>query len=257
LRDIEREDREKQAALDEKERQLKAKIEAREERDRVLKEYLQALPESNTDTGPVTRILSALTYVLPALDSLRYAVATGSLVPAMQEVVTQIRGPIRDVDEATFGLIPLTMFILFQANANNTDIPKLLRFNLRQSVVIAVVLFFPSVIGWIATFISRVAFGVTDQWGDWTPGRMPAWMSEPAAFLVFVFVMLCVVYGVVMSLLGEYARGIPGISAEAERTMAQTRDADLEKRLRKQLAQAEKLDADNAEKAKREKEKNK
>jgi len=247
LREFEREDREKQAAASERERQLQEKEQARAERDAMLSEYLDTLPESNTDTGPLTRLASALCYVLPAVDSLRYALQSGGLVPQLAQFLVEIRDPVRAVDEATFGFAPLLLFITFQGLSNNTDLPKLLRFNLRQSVVLAVFLFFPAVLGFVGTLVSRFAFSVTDQWGDWFPGETPASISEPASLGVFLFVIAAVLYSVTMSLLGEYPRKIPYISAEAERTMAQTRDADLERRLRKQLAEAERLDAEVAE----------
>merc|ERR1711956_74730 len=138
-----------------------------------------------------------------------------------------------------YGLAPLLLFAVFQGLANNTDLPKLLRFNMRQSVLLTISLFVPGIIGALANFASKLALGTTNEWGEWTPGTLPQSISDPCNTAVFTVLLACILYSMGSSLLGLMPVGIPIISPAAERTMAKTRDSETEARLQRQLQEAE------------------
>eukprot|EP00930_Biecheleria_cincta_P095228 TRINITY_DN87212_c0_g1_i1.p1 TRINITY_DN87212_c0_g1~~TRINITY_DN87212_c0_g1_i1.p1 ORF type:complete len:432 (+),score=78.52 TRINITY_DN87212_c0_g1_i1:40-1296(+) len=232
--------------LRDEERAKQSVIRAREakisETEAMLEEYLSSLPETNQDTGALTRLGSVLAYTLPTIDSLRFAAPVAKDMEALKPFFNAVVLDVQVLDQVSYGLAPLMLFLVFQGLANNTDIPKLLRFNLRQSVLLTVALFIPGILGSLATFAARLLTGSTDQWGEWHPGSLPVSISDPCNAFVFIVTLACILYSSVSSLLGAAPTAIPLISAEAERTMAQTRDSALEARLRKQLLEAQQKD---------------
>jgi len=204
------------------------------QRQAILEEYLSKLPEPNEDTGLFTRVGSMLTYLLPLLDSVLFAKPLASQLPQLEPLYAAFAsGP--------YGLAPWILYAVFQGLANNTDLPKLLRFNMRQSVLLNVSLLVPIVIGAVASSASKLALGTTNEWGEWTPGKVPQDISDPCNLAVFALLLACILYSMASSLLGRMPVGIPIISQRAERTMAKTRDSETEARLQRQLQEAEQL----------------
>jgi len=218
------------------------KREERAQRQAVLEEYLSSLPKSNEDTGLLTRGASVLAYLLPLLDSVRFAKPLARELPQLKPFYAVVASDVQILDQVSYGLAPLLLFIVFQGLANNTNIPKLLRFNMRQSVLLTISLFIPGVIGAIVNFVAKLALGTTNEWGEWTPGKVPQSIADPCGSAVVLVLLGCVFYSMGSSLLGVAPVGIPFISAEAERTMAKTRDSETEVRLQRQLQEAEKQD---------------
>merc|ERR1712008_270920 len=211
------------------------------QRQALLEEYISNLPESNEDTGLLTRVGSILTYLLPLLDSVLFAKPLVSELPQLKPFYAVVAS-------VPYGLAPLLLFAVFQGLANNTDLPKLLRFNMRQSVLLNVSLFVPVIIGAFANFASKLAFGTTNEWGEWTPGTLPQSISDPCNSAVFTVLLACILCSMGSSLLGLMPVGIPIISPAAERTMAKTRDSEMEARLQRQLQTEARL-SEEAEKA--------
>merc|ERR1712008_219435 len=218
------------------------------QRQALLEEYISNLPESNEDTGLLTRVGSILTYLLPLLDSVRFAKPLASELPQLKPFYAVVASDVQILDQVSYGLAPLLLFAVFQGLANNTDLPKLLRFNMRQSVLLTISLFVPGIIGAFANFASKLAFGTTNEWGEWTPGTLPQSISDPCNTAVFTVLLACILYSMGSSLLGLMPVGIPIISPAAERTMAKTRDSEMEARLQRQLQTEARL-SEEAEKA--------
>eukprot|EP00441_Pelagodinium_beii_P044230 CAMPEP_0197626260 /NCGR_PEP_ID=MMETSP1338-20131121/5310_1 /TAXON_ID=43686 ORGANISM="Pelagodinium beii, Strain RCC1491" /NCGR_SAMPLE_ID=MMETSP1338 /ASSEMBLY_ACC=CAM_ASM_000754 /LENGTH=424 /DNA_ID=CAMNT_0043196785 /DNA_START=16 /DNA_END=1290 /DNA_ORIENTATION=- len=234
------EERSKELAMREQMRDKQEKERADEEKEEYLQTYLATLPESNEDTGPLARFGSAAAYILPLLDSFRFSAAVAREIPQLKPLILTLKPEVQFLDQFSYGLAPLLLFIVFQNIANNTELPKLLRYNMRQAVLLTLLLFVPGIVGAMVTFVGSLTLGTYNEWGDWSPGKIPTDISDPFKTLVFISTLACTSYAMVSSVLGIYPKGIPFISAEAERTMAPTRDTEVEARLRKQLGEAEK-----------------
>merc|ERR1740122_776552 len=99
--------------------------------------------EENTNNDILTRLLSCLPYFLPLIDSTEYG----------QFILTQnapLLGLVLAPFIAVFRAIPfsgLITFFVFSIQSRNRNLPRLLRFNLQQTILLDISLFFPSLFG--------------------------------------------------------------------------------------------------------------
>lgn len=193
------EDRAREEAAQREERERLAKL----QEERELQEYYSTLPGTNTDTGPSTRAASVLAYLLPLLDSLRFGLPVIALFPMLQPVFTFLLPALHIMN-----VIPLGQFVVFiamQTVAANAELPALLRFNVKQAIVLDVAMFLPNLLAFLINWVSG---------GDLAPE-----FEAFAGALVFLPMLACVAYAVLCTLGGAAPRGIPAISEAAERSL--------------------------------------
>jgi len=202
LEQLQADDRAREDAARAAEAEQQAKLEAA----RQMEEYRQSLPGENQDEGAVTRVLSALAYTLPLLDSVKYGLPLMFLLPSSAPIFVILLLPVWILNTIPFGAILL--FFGMQAIADNEGVPALLRFNLRQAVQLDLVAIFP---GLIWQFCHEQIID--------TAGPVVGSMVFLPGILLFLLLIACVAYSASSSLQGRAPRGIPGISAAAERAM--------------------------------------
>lgn len=204
-----------QAALErfqseEEEAERRAQVKERRQRqaERKLEEYYQSLPEANEDTGLLTRLASVLCYVLPLVDAAPFGLPLLKLFPAVQPLFMLLVPALQLLEVVPFG--QLLLFVAMQTLAGNTDLPVLLRFNLRMAVLLDVCLFLPSILKPLVS--SLVQEPIPDD------------VQAAFACLVVLPVVACAAYAAACSLLlGLEPRGVPFLSEAAERSMGKTR----------------------------------
>jgi len=181
----------------EKEREEKLEAEKR------LKEYYESLP-GNNDTGLLTRVGSALPYILPLLDVSRFGVPLGILFPVLLPVVDLLYVPYALLDiKIPFGT--LIIFFAMQAVAANKELPALLRFNFLQALQLDIAIFIPTLLRALSESV---------------PGEdLSGWLWVVCSVVPFLIVTGFVTYSVLNSFCGIAPRGIPFISEAAERAM--------------------------------------
>jgi len=155
--------------------------------------------EENTNNDILTRLLSCLPYFLPLIDSTEYG----------QFILTQnapLLGLVLAPFIAVFRAIPfsgLITFFVFSIQSRNRNLPRLLRFNLQQAILLDISLFFPSLFG--------LAGGVL-------PPEIRAALTEPACDAVFLTILACIIYSCVGNVLtGKAPNKIPFIGEAADR----------------------------------------
>mmetsp|Transcript_60693 Transcript_60693/g.163455 ORF Transcript_60693/g.163455 Transcript_60693/m.163455 type:complete len:470 (+) Transcript_60693:71-1480(+) len=102
-----------------------------------------SVPE-NTDTGTSTRILACLVYILTLADGFRIAVP----LVLSQPIIAALFTPLALVS-ALISAVPFgsgILFLLFVTLAQNKELPRLLRFNLEQAVLLDVALVVPNLL---------------------------------------------------------------------------------------------------------------
>ncbi|CAE8605136.1 unnamed protein product [Polarella glacialis] len=178
-------------------------------------EYIASLPPSNDDVGLPTRLASVLAYLLPCMDVLRYGLPLALMFPSLQGPFSALFAISGVFQAFPFGLGYLALFIGMQNLAKNTELPTLLRFNLRQSVILDIALFVPGILSGVISLAADAA-------------KAP--ISEELAFagngIVFALLVACVAYSTGSSLLGVAPRGLPFISEMAGEAISDTRPND-------------------------------
>ncbi|CAE8627293.1 unnamed protein product [Polarella glacialis] len=175
-------------------------------------ELLASLPLENDDVSLPTRLASVLAYLLPLMDALRYGVPLAMAFPFLQ-------GPFSALVliSGVFGAVPLglgylALLIGMQNLAENIELPTLLRFNLRQSVILDVALLVPGFLGSLVSFaLDAAGTPVSEE------------LAATGNSVVFVLIAACVAYSTVSSLLGVAPTGLPYISQKAGEAISDTR----------------------------------
>mmetsp|Transcript_114808 Transcript_114808/g.245086 ORF Transcript_114808/g.245086 Transcript_114808/m.245086 type:complete len:464 (-) Transcript_114808:129-1520(-) len=183
------------------------------EEARELAAYYASLPPANEDTGALTRLVSALVYTLPLLDSLRLGVPLLAMMDPALKSVFDLLLPLSHALNA-IPLLHIFVFIALQTLADNCKLPVLLRFNMRQAVVLDIA------VGTLQ--ILQVVFTQLFV-GEASPDMLEQWDSNAIVFLVLLG---SIAYSVGGSFLGSSPKDIPVISAYASRYMVPTRPAN-------------------------------
>jgi hypothetical protein len=149
----------------------------------------------------IDRILSCLPYLLPMIEGDRYGRFIYARFPPLGMADAIVLGPL----ESIFYSIPFLGFAIFLGmtvlSRQTETIPRSIRFNLQQAVLIDIALIFPSLLG-------QVVGG-----GSWVPRAL----AEPASNFVFYFVIFSVGYSIFSNLvLGKQPKQIPWISEAAD-----------------------------------------
>lgn len=196
--------------------ECKQRAAEREEKEleRRKQAYYMSLPEGNEDTSLLTRVASCFAYLLPLADGFAFALPLATLNPEVHATFLSVMVPIHALTSIPFARI--IFFIGMMSIADNTQLPKLLRFNMRQAVVLEATIGFVQLLQVVVTLLT-------------TGGHVPADYMEQWGSNVVVFVVLfaSVAYAMASSLAGEEPKGIPYISAYTARYMAPTRPRDF------------------------------
>ncbi|CAE8627296.1 unnamed protein product [Polarella glacialis] len=175
-------------------------------------EFLASLPLENDDAGLPTRLASVFAYLLPLMDALRYGVPLALAFPFLQGPFSALFLISGVFSAVPLGLGYLALLIGMQSLAQNTELPKLLRFNLRQSVILDVALLVPGFLGSAVSFaLDAAGTPVSDE------------LAATGNSIVFVLIAACVAYSTVSSLLGVAPTGLPYISQKATEAISDIR----------------------------------
>jgi len=142
------------------------------------------------------RILSCAPYVLPIVDGVEFGKYIFMRIPVLGVVEKLTLGGMVNI----FDKVPFSQLILFVAlsfASRNPEIPRQIRFNMQQAILIDIALIFPSVLGGVAN-------------------NLPRFIVEPSTNFVFYVFAACVGYSVVCNLIGKVPNQIPFISSTAD-----------------------------------------
>jgi len=159
--------------------------------------------DDRDDRSTGTRILATLTYLLPLIDGVQFALPIVQLVPALAPFFALLVVPSAIVNAVPFGSVIL--FVAFVVLSTNEDLPRLLRFNLQQAVLVDM--------GFV--FTSILVAGLNG-------GAMP---SELAG-ICFLGLVVVVAYCATSNAAGEYPDGIPLISDATKRLLDSPSSSD-------------------------------
>jgi Chloroplast import apparatus Tic20-like len=126
-------------------------------------------------------------------------------------IVDNAENPASLVLAVCYGLyrsIPFGGFIAFIALnflSGNPTINRLIRFNMQQAIFLDIALFFPGLIGALATLVA--------------PGSIPVSLSAVGSNVIFVTLLIVLAYTTISSLLGITPNKIPLISENVENRM--------------------------------------
>lgn len=155
---------------------------------------------NNSSAGPPDRILSAACYLFPFLDGVQYGRYVLTQFPVFQL-------PLRPLIPfiTLFKSFPLNSFLLFLALyfavvRNPSAFSRYVRFNTMQAIVLDVLLIFPDLIERSFNPRDGIALDLV--------------MSMDST--VFLFLLVCLVYGSASCLLGQVPR-LPIVAEAAER----------------------------------------
>lgn len=152
--------------------------------------------DENDDRSMNTRVLSCLAYMLPLVDGIQFGLYVLQIVPVLAPFFALLAIPAAIVNAVPFGSVLL--FAAWVILSNNTELPRLVRFNLQQAVLLDVAFFLPNL-------LAAASNG----------GELP---PEVAGFF-FLGLMVVVGYCVVRNVDGEYPDGIPLLSDTSKRIL--------------------------------------
>lgn len=186
-------------AREETELQRQREEEARKEAQLKIEEYYTTLP-GNQDTGLATRLSAVLAYALPLLDGLRFGLPLAAVEPTIAPFLYGLLPALRLLNAIPFG--QLLVFIGMQVGAANEELPSLLRYNLRQAVLLDIALIIPNIIVGSGMFPLDIDLPTT----------------EMVLFSMVVFLPLLglILYSTLCNLSGTAPRFIPYFSEAAE-----------------------------------------
>lgn len=182
-----------QKQLDERARVMQASKDEAQRRSEP--EGFSTTEEINDDRSMGTRILGTLAYLLPLVDAFRFAIPLVQFLPPLAILLAPIALASAILNAVPFGT--LIFFVVYITLAQNKEIPRLLRFNLEQSVLLDIALILPNL------FVAGLTFAGSGE-------AVPA-----AGAVIFVLLLLVVLYCVTTTLGGEDPDGIPVISKAA------------------------------------------
>jgi len=150
---------------------------------------------NNSEIEGTDRVLSCFPYLIPLLDGDRYGKYLFYLVPALGMADSILLGPFK----AIYSLVPFAQFIAFiglSVLSRNPDIPRPVRFNMQQALILDITLIFPSLLGQL-------------------PFQIPPLLANSGSNCVYLAMVASVGYAVVSNLTGKVPDKIPVISEAA------------------------------------------
>lgn len=150
---------------------------------------------SNSEIEGPDRVLSCLPYLIPLLDGERYGRFLFYAIPALGQVDFLLLGPFK----AIYSSIPFAQIIAFLALSvlsRNPDLPRPLRFNMQQALLLDIALILPSLLGQL-------------------PFPMPPILAQSGSNFVYIAMIGSVGYSLVSNLTGKVPDKIPIVSEAA------------------------------------------
>ena len=153
---------------------------------------------ANNEVVGKDRLLSCLPYLLPLLEGDRYGRYLFRAFPPLGVADAVLLGPFHLVYEA----IPFSGLILFfglTILSRNADIPRSVRFNMQQAVLLDIGLIFPSLLGQLVGSLV-----------------LPRVLVESGNNFIFYCLVASVGYALVSNATGKLPNSIPILSEAAE-----------------------------------------
>lgn len=150
---------------------------------------------NNSEIEGPDRVLSCLPYLIPLLDGERYGRFLFYAVPALGQVDFLLLGPFKLI----YSSIPFAQFIAFIALSTlsrNPDLPRPLRFNMQQALLLDIALIFPSLLGRLQI-------------------PLPGVLAASGSNFVYLAMVASVGYSLVSNLTGKVPDKIPIVSEAA------------------------------------------
>lgn len=151
----------------------------------------------NSELQGTDRVLSCLPYLIPLLDGERYGRFLFYLIPALGYADIFLLGPFKLI----YGAIPFSQFIAFiglSTLSRNPELPRAVRFNMQQALLLDIALIFPSLLGQLAGQI-----------------RLPDILATSGSNAVYLAMILSVGYSIASNATGKVPDKIPVISEAA------------------------------------------
>lgn len=145
------------------------------------------------DIEGTDRILSCVPYIVPLLDGDRYGRFLFYQIPLLGLADNIILGPFKLI----YGAIPFAQLIFFiglSVLSRNPEIPRPVRFNMQQALLLDIALIFPSLLGQIP---------------------VPLILANSGSNFVYLAMVGCIGYAVISNLSGKVPDEIPVISDAA------------------------------------------
>ena len=145
------------------------------------------------DIEGTDRILSCVPYIIPLLDGDRYGRFLFYQIPLLGLADNILLGPFK----LLYGVIPFAQFIFFiglSILSRNPEIPRPIRFNMQQALLLDIALIFPSLLGQIP---------------------VPQLLANSGSNFVYLALVGCIGYAIISNLSGRVPDKIPVISDAA------------------------------------------
>ena len=170
------------------------------ERERERERFAQLVPRAKPDVGD--RIIASVPYLLPLLDGLRYGRFFFKEFPQTYALLVPLQPLIKVYYTLPFASL-VVFFALYYGIVNNYNFSRFVRYNAMQTILLDILLIIPSL---IENFLLRDV------------PKTGAYMQVLMSFYNFVwlYVLICFLYGVASCLAGEQAR-LPGVADAADR----------------------------------------
>ncbi|GLC37932.1 hypothetical protein PLESTB_001501000 [Pleodorina starrii] len=153
----------------------------------------------SSSPGIVDRVVAALPYILPFFDAVAYGRYLFHLYPAAKAAITPFLPAMGLYHSMPFGSF-IAFFGLYIGVVNNPAFSRFVRFNAVQAILLDILLALPRLLETVLT-------PPTSGWG--------AQLYIQSQSFIWVFTTMWVLFGVVSSFLGQYAR-IPFIADAAD-----------------------------------------
>lgn len=199
-----------QAQMEAKE--AKAAAELAEQRASALAQFLNDGPATASD-----RIVSALPYLFPVLDSIQYG--RYLLNTEQDNPLVAILTALYNIYE-TIPFSGLIAFFALNTLSNNMQLNRIVRFNIQQAILLDIALIVPGVLGGLCGILLPAA-GV----------EVPQSLTMAASTATFVSFSALILYSVASSLAGITPAKIPFISERVENRVPTADMFDEEGRL--------------------------
>lgn len=154
---------------------------------------------NNDNLEGADRIKACIPYLLPVLDGDHFGRFLYYRIPPLGLLDQVLIQPL----EAVYNAVPfggLIFFFALSIGSRSANLPRAVRFNAQQAILIDIVLIFPELVGSL--------MGKTAQ--------LPRFLVEPSSNFVYYTYMAMVLYSIVSNLQGKKPNQIPVISDAAE-----------------------------------------
>lgn len=162
---------------------------------RTTKNNNLSMSSNNSEIEGKDRLLSCLPYLIPLIEGDRYGRFLFYMIPALGQIDFFVLGPFK----LLYSSIPfanLIVFIGLSTLSRNPELPRPLRFNMQQALILDIALIFPSLLGQLGI-------------------PLPGVLAQSGSNFVYLAMIGSVGYSIVSNLTGKTPDKIPIISEAA------------------------------------------